>query len=84
MTTTAPFAPPLKRSVTIAGHETSIALEPIFWAALEREAADLGQPLNALIARIDSERLKAASAPNLASAVRQWLFTRAREGGELG
>ena len=84
MTTTAPFAPPVKRSVTIAGHETSIALEPIFWAALEREAADSGQPLNALIARIDAERLKAASAPNLASAVRQWLFTRAREGGELG
>jgi predicted DNA-binding ribbon-helix-helix protein len=69
-----PFAPPLKRSVTIAGHETSVALEPMFWAALEKLAAAAGQPLNALIARIDAERLDAPSPPNLASALRQWLF----------
>ena len=68
------FAPPVKRSVTIAGHETSVALEPMFWSALERAASDTGQPLNALIARIDAERLEAASPPNLASALRQWLF----------
>jgi predicted DNA-binding ribbon-helix-helix protein len=84
MTTIAPFAPPVKRSVTIAGHETSIALEPIFWAALEREAADVGQPLNALVARIDGERLEAAAPPNLASSVRQWLFARASKGSALG
>ena len=72
----AEFAPPVKRSVTIAGHETSIALEPIFWAALEQAATETAQPLNALIARIDAERLEAARAPNLASAVRQWLFAR--------
>ena len=72
-----PFAPPVKRSVTIAGHETSVALEPLFWEALERAAADAGQPLNALIATIDAERLEAAAAPNLASALRQWLFREA-------
>ena len=71
------FAPPVKRSVTIAGHETSVALEPMFWSALERAASDTGQPLNALIARIDAERLEAASPPNLASALRQWLFRQA-------
>ena len=66
-----------KRSVTIAGHETSISLEPIFWAALERAAAAEKLPLNALIARIDVERLDAAKgAPNLTSAIRQWLFER--------
>ena len=80
----AQLGPPVKRSVTIAGHETSIALEPIFWAALEREAADAGQPLNAIIARIDAERLEAASPPNLASALRQWLFARAKEGMDRG
>ena len=68
------YAPPVKRSVTIAGHETSISLEPIFWAALERAAAGRALPLNALIARIDAERLTAPSPPNLASALRQWLF----------
>ncbi|MCA1652928.1 MAG: ribbon-helix-helix domain-containing protein, partial [Sphingomonadales bacterium] len=29
------YHPPVKRSVTIAGHQTSISLEPMFWTALE-------------------------------------------------
>jgi predicted DNA-binding ribbon-helix-helix protein len=78
------FAAPVKRSVTIAGHETSVSLEPMFWAALDQAAAATGQPLNALIARIDAERLEAASPPNLASALRQWLFTQAGQGEESG
>ena len=44
---------PTKRSVTIAGHETSISLEPLFWSALEEAAGQEGLPVNALIARID-------------------------------
>ena len=72
----------MKRSVTIAGHETSIALEPTFWAALERSAAVERLPLNALIARIDAERLEAPAPPNLASAIRQWLFARSTGGGQ--
>ena len=70
---------PTKRSVTIAGHETSISLEPIFWQALEVAAREEALPLNALVARIDVERLDATgSGPNLTSAIRQWLFARAR------
>ena len=72
------FGPPTKRSVTIAGHETSVGLEPIFWNSLEQAALDLGLPLNALIARIDAERLEHQPPPNLASAIRQWLLARAR------
>jgi predicted DNA-binding ribbon-helix-helix protein len=69
------LGPPTKRSVTIAGHETSISLEPLFWKALERAAMAEGLPINALIARIDVERLDApGGAPNLTSAIRQWLF----------
>ena len=69
---------PTKRSVTIAGHETSISLEPLFWQALERAAVAEGLPVNALIARIDVERLDTpGGAPNLTSAIRQWLFLRA-------
>ena len=71
------WAGPRKRSVTIAGHETSISLEPIYWDALERAAADQAVPLNALIARIDAARIEARPAPNLTSAVRQWLLARA-------
>ncbi|GAA4748930.1 hypothetical protein GCM10023264_13880 [Sphingomonas daechungensis] len=72
------FGRPVKRSVTIAGHETSISLEPMFWAALEQAAAEAGQPLSALIAEIDSSRLETRPIPNLTSAVRQWLFVNAR------
>ena len=72
------YAKPRKRSVTIAGHETSISLEPIFWQALEDAAREEALPLNALIARIDVERLDAAGrGPNLTSAIRQWLLLRA-------
>jgi predicted DNA-binding ribbon-helix-helix protein len=62
---------PTKRSVTIAGHETSISLEPLFWQALEQAARDERLPINALIARIDVERLDAPrGTPNLTSAIR--------------
>ena len=71
------FSGPTKRSVTIAGHETSISLEPMFWEALERAARDDGVPVNALVARIDALRIESRRPPNLTSALRQWLFARA-------
>ncbi|MBM0169388.1 ribbon-helix-helix domain-containing protein [Altererythrobacter sp. C41] len=73
----APYHPPVKRSVEIAGHKTSISLEPLFWdmlrAAAEREAV----PLNALVARIDEERIQAEHPPGLAGAIRLWLVANA-------
>jgi predicted DNA-binding ribbon-helix-helix protein len=66
---------PVKRSITIAGHQTSISLEPVFWTALEAEAAARALPLSALVARIDAERIAAPDVANLASAIRVWLFT---------
>lgn len=74
------YAPPVKRSVLIAGHSTSVSLEPIFWRALEVSAADRGCPVNALVAEIDAARLDVESPPNLTSAIRQWLFARALSG----
>jgi predicted DNA-binding ribbon-helix-helix protein len=70
----------VKRSVLIAGHPTSISLEPIFWRALEISAADQVLPVNALVAQIDAARLDAKQPPNLTSAIRQWLFARALSG----
>lgn len=55
-----------KRSLTIAGHRTSIALEPEFWDGLEKLAATNGLKLVALIEAIDRER----EGPNLSSALR--------------
>jgi len=72
----ADYAPPKKRSVLIAGHQTSISLEPLFWRALEAAALERGCPLNALVAEIDVERLDSEQPPNLTSAIMQWLFER--------
>ena len=68
---------PVKRSIMIAGHATSVSLEPIFWEALKRAAEDEGLPISALVARIDVERIAEAEPVNLASAIRVWLFERA-------
>jgi predicted DNA-binding ribbon-helix-helix protein len=73
------FRGPVKRSVTVAGHETSVSLEPVFWAALERAAAARGLPLSALVAAIDALRIQAATPPNLASALRTWLMAESEE-----
>ena len=69
---------PVKRSVMIAGHSTSISLEPVFWDALKAAAEAEGVPLSALVARIDAERIQTRDPPNLGSAIRVWLFERAR------
>jgi predicted DNA-binding ribbon-helix-helix protein len=78
----ADYAPPKKRSVLIAGHQTSISLEPVFWRALEEAARERDCPLNALVAEIDVARLDSQEPPNLTSAIRQWLFARARRENE--
>lgn len=64
---------PVKRSIQIAGHLTSISLEPLFWDMLRAAAETRALPLNALVARIDVERIEADEPPNLASAIRLWL-----------
>lgn len=70
---TTPYHPPVKHSVEIAGHKTSISLEPVFWDWLCRAAAAEGVPVNALVARIDAERITAPRPPGLAGAIRIWL-----------
>ena len=45
-----------KRSFSIAGHRTSVALEPEFWTVLEKEARRLGRTLSALVAQVDAAR----------------------------
>ncbi|MDZ4307998.1 ribbon-helix-helix domain-containing protein [Allopontixanthobacter sp.] len=69
----APYHPPVKRSVQIDRHKTSISLEPLFWDMLKTAAEAEGVAINALVARIDAERIRSATPPGLASAVRVWL-----------
>ena len=66
-----------KRSLMIAGHRTSVALEPEFWSALEDAARDEGMALAMLIAAIDQDRATAAPDRLLASACRVYALARA-------
>ena len=45
-----------KRSFTLSGHRTSVALEPEFWAVMEQAAQRDGKALAALVAQIDASR----------------------------
>jgi predicted DNA-binding ribbon-helix-helix protein len=67
-----------KRSVRIAGHATSVSLEPAFWEALGELAARRQMSLNALLSAIDAER-----GGNLSSAIRLFVLASCRR-GELG
>jgi predicted DNA-binding ribbon-helix-helix protein len=68
---------PVKRSLTISGHRTSIALEAAFWEALKAHAADERRPLARIITEIDEARGEAG----LSSAIRVYLLERARGRG---
>lgn len=59
----------VKRSVSIAGHTTSISLEEPFWSALRRIAKSQGRSLASLIAEIDERR-----GTNLSSALRLYVL----------
>lgn len=60
-------ARPIKRSLTLRGHRTSVSLEEEFWQAFREIAAQRGVPLNALAAEIDEAR---GFDTGLASAIR--------------
>ncbi len=63
-----------KRSMRIAGHRTSIALEPEFWEALERIARARPASMPAVIAAIDAKRAEETPDASLASAVRVFVL----------
>jgi predicted DNA-binding ribbon-helix-helix protein len=56
-----------KRSFSLSGHRTSVALEPDFWEVLGGIAQQEGMALSALVTRIDARRIEAQP---LASALR--------------
>lgn len=66
----------IKRSFTLHGHRTSLALEPEFWAVVDEEAERRDQAIAALIAEIDLTRDPDDS---LSSIVRVWALTTVQE-----
>lgn len=68
---------PVKRSLTLRGHRTSVSLEEEFWQAFRDIAAQEGKPLNALAAEIDEAR---GVETGLASAIRLFVLRHYRAG----
>ena len=66
------MAKDLKRSLTIAGHRTSLSLEPEFWEILKTYAAQEQKTIAALVGEIDQAR----GDKNLSSAIRVWILKR--------
>lgn len=68
---------PQKRSLSIAGHRTSISLEPEFWQALTQAATYQNTSVAAVVAEIDKHR----GNRNLSSAIRVWVLQEAQKMG---
>ena len=64
---------PVKRSLTLHGHRTSVSLEDAFWEEFRRLATRDGLPLTQLAERIDEARGNVG----LASAIRGYVLERA-------
>jgi predicted DNA-binding ribbon-helix-helix protein len=62
---------PVKHSLTLKGHRTSVSLEAAFWDAFRSIAAARGQTLNALAAEVDQNRTNDVG---LASAIRVFVL----------
>jgi len=60
----------IKRSISVAGHHTSISLEDAFWKALRAIAKERGETLSHLVASISADR----QSNNLSSAIRLFVF----------
>jgi len=71
---------PQKRSIVIAGHATSLSLEPVFWQTLREMAAETQQSLPEMIAEIDATERPAS----LSSALRVTALKWARRGAKMG
>lgn len=61
---------PVKHSLTLRGHRTSVSLEPEFWAAFRDLAANSDKTLNGLAIEIDEQR----GDVGLASAIRVYVL----------
>ena len=68
-------ARPVKHSLTLRGHRTSVSLEAAFWRAFRDIAAERGVAINMLATEVDEGR---ALDVGLASAIRVFVLARYR------
>ena len=63
-------SPVVKRSIVVAGHQTSVSLEHEFWTALREISDERNRTLSELVGEIDQNRKDG----NLSSAIRLFVL----------
>lgn len=61
-----------KRSISLYGHQTSVALEAEFWAVIDAYVTMSGDSFASFIRARDDERMEGGPTRNLASHLRVW------------
>ena len=64
----------IKRSLSIHGHRTSLALEAEFWDIIDKAVAESGKSFAGFIRELDDLRIETALNQNLASYLRVWVL----------
>lgn len=62
----------IKRSISLYGHQTSVALEAEFWIVIDAAVSESGQSFASFIRTRDDERMEGGATRNLASHLRVW------------
>jgi len=73
----------IKRSLSIYGHSTSLALEAEFWAEIDIAVEQSGLSFSAFIRMRDDERMAEGGQQNLASYLRVWVLKRLQNKDKL-
>lgn len=66
----------IKRSISIHGHRTSLALEAEFWAVIDKAVEQSGKSFARFIRDLDDLRTENGTQQNLASYLRVWVLKR--------
>lgn len=69
----------IKRSLSLHGHQTSLALEAEFWAVIDAAVAESGQSFAGFICALDDARVTGGPDQNLASYLRVWALSQAQQ-----
>jgi len=69
-----------KRSLSIHGHRTSLALEPEFWTVIDKAVSSSEKSFARFIRDLDDIRTESGTSQNLASYLRVWVLERVQRG----
>ena len=69
----------VKRSLSLYGHRTSLALEAEFWTVIDKAVEESGKSFARFIRDLDDQRMENGATQNLASFLRVWVLNRVQQ-----